>query len=79
MQDNAAKLFKLGAMIGGGILVMKLVGPKLSERMDRMFEEAPDDFPPKWMYVNITAIRENTEQILDALAKDPTKVAAEVG
>ena len=79
MQDNAAKLFKLGAMIGGGILVMKLVGPKLSERMDRMFEEAPDDFPPKWMYLNIMAIRENTEQILDALAKDPTKVAAEVG
>ncbi len=79
MKDIGAKLFKLGAVIAGGILVMKLVGPKLGERMDRMFEEASDDFPPKWMYLNVTAIRENTERILDSLAKEPTKVVAEVG
>ena len=61
---------KVVGMLGGGVLLMRLIGPKLSKRMDRMFEDAPDDFPPKWMYVNITAIRENTERILEALAHE---------
>lgn len=75
MNDTTTKLLKVAAVIGGGMLVVRLIGPKLGERMDRMFEAAPDDFPPKWMYLNITAIRENTDHILEAL----TKVEAEVG
>ena len=79
MNDTAKKLVKVGALAGAGILIMKLAGPRLGARMDRMFEDAPDDFPPKWMYLNITAIRENTERILEALTSEPTKVEAEVG
>ena len=79
MKKAGMNLLKVVAVVGGGILLMKLFGPKLGERMDRMFEEAPDDFPPKWMYVNITAIRENTDRILEALAKDSDRVEAEVG
>ncbi len=75
MNDTTTKLLKVAAVSGGGMLVMRLIGPKLGERLDRMFEDAPDDFPPKWMYLNITAIRENTDHILEAL----TKVEAEVG
>ena len=26
----------------------------------------PDNAPPKWMFRNITAIRENTDRILDS-------------
>lgn len=78
MKELGIKLLKIAAVAGGGMLIMRLVGPKLSERMDRMFEDAPEDFPPKWMYVNITAIRENTERILEALASEPTKLDSEV-
>jgi hypothetical protein len=74
MKETGIKLLKIAGVLGGGMLVMRLVGPKLGERMDRMFEEAPEDFPPKWMYLNITAIRGNTERILEALASEPTKI-----
>lgn len=70
MNPLLAKILKLAAILGGGMVILRLVGPKLSGRMDRMMEEASDDFPPKWMYLNITAIRENTELILEALDKD---------
>ena len=53
---------------------VRLAGPKLGKRMERMLEDAPEDFPPKWMYVNITAIRENTERILDVLQQAPSPV-----
>ncbi len=47
--------------------VMKAIGPKIGEVMERKFEEASDDFPPKWMFLNITAIRETNERILSLL------------
>jgi len=53
---------------------LRFVGPKLGKRMERMLEDAPGDFPPKWMYVNITAIRENTERILEVLQQAPEPV-----
>lgn len=73
MKVIAVKLLKVAVVIGGGMLILRLVGPKLGEQMERMFEDAPEDFPPKWMYLNITAIRKNTELILDALASETTK------
>ncbi len=30
----------------------------------QMIERMPDDAPPKWMFNNISAIRENTDRIL---------------
>lgn len=47
--------------------VMKAIGPRIGEVMERKFEEASDDFPPKWMFLNITAIRETNERILSLL------------
>ena len=32
-------------------------------------ESLPDNAPPKWMFRNITAIRENTERILQLLER----------
>jgi hypothetical protein len=72
MENIGVKLLRGVVMVGGGVLLIRLIGPKLSAHMDRMFEDAPDDFPPKWMYLNITAIRENTERILEALAHGRT-------
>ena len=33
----------------------------------RMVERMPDDAPPKWMFRNVSAIRENTDRILELL------------
>lgn len=79
MKETQIKLLKIAAVAGGGFVIMRLVGPKLGERMDRMFEEASEDFPPKWMYLNIIAIRENTERLLEAHAAEPTNGDATVG
>jgi hypothetical protein len=56
-------------VFGGVMFVMRLAGPKIGEFMDRKFEEAPDDFPPRWMYLNINAIREQNDRILQLLEK----------
>ncbi len=33
----------------------------------KRIESMPDNAPPKWMFRNITAIRENTDRILELL------------
>jgi len=72
------KLLRVAAMVAGVLLFVRLVVPRLGERMERMFDEAPEDFPPKWMYVNITAIRENTERLLEALVPEGAETDAAV-
>jgi hypothetical protein len=43
-------------------------GPKMgSIDWEKRFEAMPDNSPPKWMFRNITAIRENTDRILELL------------
>ena len=34
---------------------------------EKRFERMPDNAPPKWMFRNISAIRENTDRILELL------------
>ena len=38
----------------------------------RMVERMPDNAPPKWVFNNVSAIRENTERILEVLESRPT-------
>ena len=50
----------------GLAVLAKLFGPKMQNvDWEAKFERMPDDAPPKWMFRNITAIRENTDRILD--------------
>lgn len=44
---------------------------------EKIIERMPEDAPPKWMFHNITAIRDNTERILELLDKEPVPSAAE--
>lgn len=37
-----------------------------------MIERMPENAPPKWMFRNITAIRDNTERILQLLEHEHT-------
>jgi hypothetical protein len=44
-------------------------GPDFAQWVERM----PDNAPPKWVFNNVTAIRENTERILQVLEGSPTR------
>ncbi|HEX7070938.1 MAG TPA: hypothetical protein VF190_09040 [Rhodothermales bacterium] len=43
-----------------------------TSRWETMLERMPDTAPPKWMFNNITAIRENTDRILEQLGQQTT-------
>jgi hypothetical protein len=56
------------ALVGGALIVgLGLLAKRFGARM---FENLPDDAPPKWMFRNIAAIRENTDRILEILDQD---------
>ena len=38
---------------------------------ETILERMPDNAPPKWAFQNITAIRENTDRILELLDSTP--------
>jgi hypothetical protein len=39
---------------------------------ERLIERMPENAPPKWMFRNISAIRQNTERILRLLESEGT-------
>ena len=50
-----------------GVLARRL-GPKMPAiDWEKRLEAMPGNAPPKWMFRNITAIRENTDRILQLL------------
>ena len=59
-------------LVIGGVLGAALAGTVLARRCGRfdmagLIESMPDTAPPKWMFTNITAVRENTDRILEIL------------
>ncbi len=75
MRKIGFRILAVAAIACAAMVFLRLAGPKIRERMESMFEEAPDDFPPKWMFNNVSAIRENTERILEALAKEDPRAS----
>lgn len=69
------------ALIGGVVVVAWVLVPKLHERMlaacKRMFEQMPEDFPPKRMLGGIEEIRENTARTLELLQRRPQPTEGE--
>jgi hypothetical protein len=60
-------LLFIGLIVGVGVL-LKLVASKVpSIDWEQKFEAMPDNAPPKWMFSNISAIRSNTDRIIDLL------------
>lgn len=54
-----------------GLVVARRFAPKMQDiDWEQRFERMPDNAPPKWMFSNIRAIRENTDRILDLLARE---------
>ena len=59
------------AVIGGVVVAARVLAPKLHARMlatcEGMFEQMPEDFPPKRMMGGIEEIRGDTTRILKLL------------
>jgi hypothetical protein len=67
----AALLAKRGG--GDFALLAKRGGPDF----ERLVERMPENAPPKWVFRNITAIRQNTERILQLLESERKSAGAE--
>ncbi len=59
-----------GAAAGAGLLAKRCASSCAAVDFGQMIERMPENAPPKWMFRNITAIRENTEQILQLLESE---------
>jgi hypothetical protein len=71
------KALTLVAVFVGLAVLAKLLGPKMQNvDWETKFERMPDNAPPKWMFRNITAIRENTDRILDLAEHASSESAA---
>jgi hypothetical protein len=62
------KVLVFAAVLAGLGVLARRFGPKMGNiDWEKRFEAMPDNAPPKWMFRNITAIRENTDRILELL------------
>ena len=62
------KVLAFAAALAGLAVFARLFGPKMRNiDWEKKLEAMPDNAPPKWMFRNITAIRDNTDRILQLL------------
>jgi len=65
------KLLMVGGVIVGAALLAKRFARNSGEwSWEQVIDQMPDTAPPKWMFRNITAIRENTDRILNLLESE---------
>ena len=72
------------ALAGVGVLAVRAVAPRLHARLmagcERMFEQMPDEFPPKRMLRGIEEIRANSARTLALLeAREQAGEAERIG
>jgi hypothetical protein len=78
------KLLLVGAaVVGAGVCARRCARGAGGFDFERMIERMPENAPPKWMFRNISAIRTDTERILQLLeseraarAEHPARTAA---
>ena len=71
------KLLMVGGAVAGTVVLARRCSSACGGiDFERMIERMPENAPPKWMFTNITAIRENTERILRVL-EGQTRVGPE--
>jgi ribosome-associated toxin RatA of RatAB toxin-antitoxin module len=64
--QRVKKTLLIAALLVGLAAIAKRFAPRV-QRMDwqARIDAMPENAPPKWMFRNITAIRENTDRILE--------------
>jgi hypothetical protein len=65
------------AVVGVGVFARRSARGHGGFDLERMIERMPENAPPKWMFRNISAIRANTEQILELLDTEHAPAARE--
>jgi cyanophycinase-like exopeptidase len=55
---------------GAAFLAKRFASSSGGPDFERWIERMPDNAPPKWIFRNVTAIRENTERILQLLESE---------
>jgi hypothetical protein len=65
------------AALGAVLVARRFACGCASFDFEKMIERMPEDAPPKWMFRNIGAIRENTERILEVLETEQPPVSGE--
>ena len=64
-------LFGVGVGALGAVVCARRAGGSCgSFDFEKMIERMPENAPPKWMFRNISAIRANTDRILELLETD---------
>ena len=65
------KCFAFAVLLVVAGVLAKLLSPKMQNvDWEKRFERMPENAPPKWMFRNIRAIRENTDRILELVDQD---------
>lgn len=65
------KALIIGGAVAGAALLAKRLAPKMqSIDWEQRIAAMPDSAPPKWMFRNISAIRENSDRILELLKEE---------
>jgi hypothetical protein len=59
-----------GAVTGAAFVVKRFASSSGGVDFGRLVERMPEDAPPKWIFRNISAIRENTDRILQLLESE---------
>ena len=62
-------LVGIAIVIGAVVLAKRQALSRDGFDIENFIERMPDNAPPKWAYNNISAIRENTDRILELLDK----------
>ncbi len=72
------KILVIAAVLAVLGVLARRFGPKMPAiDWEKRLEAMPDNAPPKWMFRNITAIRENTDRILRLLESGRSEPARE--
>jgi hypothetical protein len=58
----------VGAVVAGAAFIAK--HSRGGVDFERIVERMPENAPPKWIFRNVTAVRENTERILQILESE---------
>ena len=64
-------LVAIAVLVGIAVLAKRFAPDLGTIDWEKKFEAMPDNAPPKWMFSNITAIRDNTERIIELLEGEP--------
>lgn len=68
-------LIVAGVLAGAALVARRGAAHCKGMDFEAMIERMPDNAPPKWMFHNVSTIRQNTERILELLETEPTKRA----